>query len=1293
MRMGKATDKQLFKPTISDRPKKIYAYTLPESPKHSGYIKIGITEQRVEDRIREQTGTVGLVPDILFSCDAVRRDGTAFHDTALHGFLELHGHQRGEFGSAREWFYFNGHPEDAEKLTRHFINGDYAEAQTGKGWRYVLRPEQETAVQKTLQAYLARREAMERGEDAAPIEFLWNAKPRFGKTLSAYDFVKETDARNVLIVTNRPAIADSWHTDFLRFVAPAENGEPRSEGRRYFFVSDAQEAGTGSMSRDQYVEMLACEETDIDTVGMIAFVSLQDLKGAKVFGGKHDKLEWLAELHWDILIIDEAHEGIDTMRTEKAFDKIRRDFTLHLSGTPFKALQHGKFAAEHIFNWTYMDEQEAKAAWEREQRDGDENPYADMPQMHLFSYQISTDIRNRIDEGIELEKYGRVAYGFSFTELFRTKENGHFVHEEEVRLFLDNLCEKHYPFGSEMYRESLAHTFWLLPRVAGAKALEQMLRSHPFFSRCEIVLAAGDGRSLDEVDETGERSDHDEATDNEQVGTSLQRVRRAIAQNERTITLSVGQLTTGVTVPEWTGVLMLSNIQSPALYFQAAFRAQSPYNRVRDGQSFAKQHAYVFDFAPERTLKLFDEFANGLCSGTTQESEGARRRNVERVLNFFPVVAEDEAGTMLELDMDEVLILPQRIAAREVVRCGFMNNMLFANVANIFHAPEEIRQILERTQVAKTNEFRVRDAQVPVTVRPVSLDEEGNVRIPDEIVTQKTQATFGELIYAPEAVEEIRAIVEGSPTTRIRAAEDPSARTPEERAEAQATEEAAVQKTVELLVKKEMQERIAPGLDNLRHAEELTQKRTNRIREAAQKKLTARLADPVRDYRSSIAKIRARYDEEKKNAPSPIVREEIEQKQEQAEREAAAILAEERRQAVQAAQEHIARQPLEDKEQQKKKETEDEVRSHLRGFARAISACLMAYGDEDIRLANFDEKIPADVFEELTGITLAEFRILRDGFTVEEEDGSTKTYPGFFNGAVFDASVQEFMHKRNEVADYFRSDSGTDIFSYIPPQKTNQIYTPRHVVQQLLDTLEAHDPHIFRNKDIRILDMHTKSGLFLAEAGKRLYQGLAEIIPNEEERIRHILAKQIYACAPTEITYRIVRSYVYGNRREAANTHITKRDLTDAAVAGNVAQVIRQEWGKDMKFDIVIGNPPYQEQSRGDNPNYALPVYNLFMDAAYKLADKVCLITPARFLFNAGATPKVWNEKMLQDPHLKVAFYEADSSKVFADTDIKGGVAITYRDKKSDFRAIGTFLAYQELQGIYRKVVTPGFVI
>jgi len=228
-----------------------------------------------------------------------------------------------------------------------------------------------------------------------------------------------------------------------------------------------------------------------------------------------------------------------------------------------------------------------------------------------------------------------------------------------------------YPFSTTELRSELKHTFWLLNRVASAKALAKLLNGHPVFKNYETILAAGDGRPEDDIN-VNEKS--------------LDRVRAAIKEHERTITLSVSQLTTGVTVREWSAVLMLSNIKSPSLYMQAAFRAQNPWDYEADGEKRQKQNAYIFDFAPERTLTIYDEFANNLNSktasggGTTDD----RENNIKTLLNFFPVIAEDSDGKMVELDVKQVLTIPKALKAREVVKRGFMSNLLFQNISGIF---------------------------------------------------------------------------------------------------------------------------------------------------------------------------------------------------------------------------------------------------------------------------------------------------------------------------------------------------------------------------------------------------------------------------------------------------------------------------------------------------------------------------------------------------------------------------------------------------------------------------------
>ena len=454
---------------------------------------------------------------------------------------------------------------------------------------YQLRKEQNQAVQQTKDYF-----SLHSKEEP---EFLWNAKPRFGKTLSTYELCKTLDARKILIVTNRPAIATSWYEDYVKFLG-TQSG--------YYFVSqvDTLKERKYVLSREQYVSVRDKLKRFIE------FVSLQDMKGSIYFGGSFDKLKEVAELKWDILVIDEAHEGVDTYKTDVAFDHIKRKYTLHLSGTPFKALANSKFREEEIYNWTYADEQKAKREWDSSSEE--ENPYATLPQLNLYTYQMSEIIRDKLKQGADFDNDGETEeYAFDLNEFFATQANGSFKYDADIDKFLEALTTlPKFPFSTDELRQELKHTFWLLNRVDSAKALARKLKEHPIFADYEIVLVAGDGKL-------------DDDTENKKA---FDKVVKAIKENEKTITISVGQLTTGVTVPEWTAVLMLSNVKSPALYMQAAFRAQNPCLFNIDGTLYRKENAYVFDFDPARTLDIFEQFANDLSSDTTRGKGDSHRR-------------------------------------------------------------------------------------------------------------------------------------------------------------------------------------------------------------------------------------------------------------------------------------------------------------------------------------------------------------------------------------------------------------------------------------------------------------------------------------------------------------------------------------------------------------------------------------------------------------------------------------------------------------------------------------------
>ena len=391
-------------------------------------------------------------------------------------------------------------------------------------------------------------------------------------------------------------------------------------------------------------------------------------------------------------------------------------------------LHNSKFPDNAIYNWTYADEQKKKHGWNSSSEE--ENPYATLPQLNLFTYQMSEIVRDELQQGIEIQGETE-EYAFDLNEFFATT-NGKFNHDSSVDKFLDALTlQTKFPFSTPELRAELNHTFWLLDRVESAKALTKKLREHPVFKDYEIVLAAGDGRT-----------DDDEAT-----MKSYDKVVKAIQEHEKTITLSVGQLTTGITIPEWTAVLMLSNVKSPALYMQAAFRAQNPC-LFKKGSGFErKENAYVFDFDPARTLTIFEEFANDLSANTAagRGDVETRKQNIRELLNFFPVIGEDENGELVELDAEKVLTIPRKIRSVEVVRRGFMSNFLFQNINNVFSAPKEVIDIISSFEAVGESKPKVTLSEE--VKKGLSLDENGKVDVPDEVVVGIAADLFGDKIY------------------------------------------------------------------------------------------------------------------------------------------------------------------------------------------------------------------------------------------------------------------------------------------------------------------------------------------------------------------------------------------------------------------------------------------------------------------------------------------------------------------------------------------------------------------
>ena len=590
---------------------------------------------------------------------------------------------------------------------------------------------------------------------------------------------------------------------------------------------------------------------------------------------------------------------------------------------------------------------------------------------------------------------------------------------------------------------------------------------------------------------------------------------------------------------------MLSNMASPALYMQAAFRAQNPCLFTdSEGNSYRKQNAYVFDFDPARTLTIFEQFANDLIPETSGDKGDfdSRKQHVRELLNFFPVYGEDEEGSMIELDAEKVLTIPRHIHAREVVEHGFMSNFLFANISGIFGAPKEIIDIINNMQAIEEPKTLAPAPVDETTADSLNLNEDGEVEIPREQVIGTAGELFGDKVYSDvenqlkAAAEELQRQAETAPNLKkdeLKALREQfskpiadtlmgSARAQygdDLRKSAQSRLERKIQETADTVVNREY------GDYTIRD-HQLVKERDDRIREAQQsgaamteisqidEKYAARR---LQGYRDMVDNISRKLHSE---------------------------------QTVKKAAETIVETVETEKLNAQKDSIEGSVRDHLRGFSRTIPAFLMAYGDENTTLANFDTLVPEDVFREVTvnpqngqGVTLDQFRMLRDGGDYTTESGEKKHFDGhLFDEAVFNDAVQEFMKKRVELADYFEPDRKGDIFDFIPPQRTNQIFTPKKVVKDMVDRLEQENPGCFDDPEATFADLYMKSGMYITEIVTRLYQSkrMKALYPDDAERLNHIFANQVYGCAPTEIIYRICLRYILGFSDEI---HIEKNNI------------------------------------------------------------------------------------------------------------------------------------------------------
>ena len=576
-------------------------------------------------RINQYTQTAGIRYELLHTeLTLYNRGGLrSFNDKEVHAVLERSGVKRKVFdmeNKANEWFMTS---LDVVKRAIAAVKEGKESMSPGEVTNgrspIVFRPEQREAIEKTERQF-------RKGN-----QMLWNAKMRFGKTLSALQVVKNMDFRRTLILTHRPVVDSGWFEDF---------------GKIFY---DRNDFAYGSKNNGESHESLE-RRAKTDGLHYVYFASMQDLRGSELVGGNFDKNNEVFATPWNLVIVDEAHEGTQTELGKAVMAELVKEDTkvLRLSGTPFNLLDD--FKENEIYTWDYVMEQRAKLEWDKTHF-GDPNPYAALPAMNIYTYDLGRLLKEFVDEDV----------AFNFREFFRVNKDGGFIHERDVSAFLNLLTkedkESCYPFASEEYRNVFRHTLWMVPGVKEAKALSALLQQHPVFQHFHIVNVAGDG-------------DEDE----ENRG-ALEMVNEAIGKDPdatRTITLSCGRLTTGVSVPAWTAVFMLSGSYNTAAssYMQTIFRVQTP--AIINGR--VKEQCYVFDFAPDRTLKVLAETANiSAKAGKTSQDD---RKTMGDFLNFCPVISI-EGSRMDKFDVPRMLEQLKKVYVERVVRNGFEDNSLY----------------------------------------------------------------------------------------------------------------------------------------------------------------------------------------------------------------------------------------------------------------------------------------------------------------------------------------------------------------------------------------------------------------------------------------------------------------------------------------------------------------------------------------------------------------------------------------------------------------------------------------
>lgn len=1127
----------------------IYAFSIDDG-RHDNMLKVGkatinyfkkwqdltpdceLLIKAAKARITQETGTAAIEYKLEYTELAIyEADGEefGFDDHDVHDVLENSGYHAVEFANLeynpKEWYpvttelvikAINAVKHNQSLLERK----DWKTASAReKKTEIVLREEQELAVTKTLTQFLHGS------------KMLWDAKMRFGKTLCALEVVKRKPFNRVLILTHRPAVRDGWFKDFNLLQLPGFHYVTRVKNK---LLVDGQKIAGGLEVLKQYTE----HDPDYK---YIYFASIQDIRGSKTVNkkSKFDKNNELFKEKWDLLIIDEAHEGIRTEQGKAVvaeFQKNKQMKSLYLSGTPYNILK--LFKEKEIYRWDYNMEQDAKERWTKEHPD-EKNPYEGLARLNICTYNLGEVMTNYSHDENDY---------FNFTEFFRVDtDTDKFVHEDDVRAFLKLMTkdgenkELNYPFATSEYRDYFQHTLWSIPGVDAARCLSAILREDKednYFRDYEIVNIAGKG------DSDLERENEDNATRDKKETEALAKVQNAIRTHEKTITLTCGRCTTGVSVPEWTAVLMLSGSYETkaARYLQTIFRCQTPF------RGKTKRECYAFDFAPDRTLTVIDNYLTEISRGSGSKNFGQKKaQETERFLRFCSVISIDGSKTV-NFDTRSFMKQVNRAYSEEIMRGR--TRKLFDNLDNI-----------------SDDEFKLlKEIDARMSVSSSGKKGRGKVKVTDEGVTgekavnassysgtpKETKARMKNKTKGDQAYEILEKIIIRFPMLIYGA-----------------VDKLSDSFTIDKFIK---------NIDNASWEEFMPREWT----------------------KTDFLKV-----------------------------------------------------------------------AHVIKNERFI-----AWAESIFEKVNALEGKPVD--ERVNGIAdiISEFRY---------PDKETVLTPWRVVN----------MHLSDTVGGY-------DFFGE-KHRDEDLLSEPRFVGEDREVT-----KRVFFTPEPKILELNSKTGLYPLYMAYTLYrlqcknqQGFGPELTNEEKADvwKKVIEKNIFVVCKTKMAERITNRTLVGFSKIKVNA----KCYTD--VRNNNADIIetlknnpqhfvedvkngKEFWkannNRKMKFNAVVSNPPYQV---GVNKE---PLYHHFISIGMEIGDLGTLIHPGRFLFNAGKTPKAWNQKMLNDEHFKVVKYWKKSDEVFDAVDIKGGVAVTMWDKQNVIGPIGTFVLHDELRTIQEKVESLG---